>query len=637
MKSTLIHLLRPLAALSLVLSVACTADEDGGDGGANCPGGKCDAAGDIGNELAEFDDPIAKWLKTKVDADGLVDADYLTMLEEIAAQQGCADDTIDSYVISDELVVDSSDGPFPRVVNTVCSTDRTKADLAFFALSFPDGTGKDVDVRRIEMFAWDATERRYRFYKTEHAAGSATKMEVHLEPAECAGCHSTPKHIDDAHMHLQPIMNELAAPWEHWFAEPVSFNHVVSDDVQSAPNFKMLAGEGSRFRKSAARLEQTIRSAYTQRVAPARLRERREAPADVEQAMALLRPLFCDEQLTYVTEDGSSGILSSTAVVDDGFHSAYFAIKGTGWSWEWWNDRILRLAPPGAPDAIDMMPVRGAAVVAYEKQLLASRGLEPMQVMQIRALDWGTPALSEFRCGLWHSALDRAKANPPEIGADTRNMHIFNALLDEILTIVPQDHGLVGEPVRIAAGADKIVSLQKADTATLQALVDALAAGDLATSSCDSLGGGVCEVDIDTLGALIEARFKAIEQGGRDFLNAERNARACMVEQNFPNKPFIPNIDCSAMPMPPEDDGGDTDGGTGGTDGGTGGTDGGTGDGATGGAETGDCCEAHAGTGCSVAAIEACVCGMDEFCCSSEWDATCVGEVDEFGCEPGCG
>jgi hypothetical protein len=635
MKSTLIPMLRPLAALSLVISAACTGSGNGGDSGADCPGGKCDAAGELGDELAEFDDPIATWLKGKVDADGLLDSDYLTMLKEIAAQQGCGEDTIDSYVISDELVEDRGEGPFPRVVNTVCSTDRTKADLAFFALSFADEGGTDVDVRRIEMFAWDATDRRYRFYKTEHAAGSDTQMEVHLEPAECAGCHGTPEHIDDAHMHLQPIMNELAAPWEHWFAEPLSFNHVVTPEVQEAPSFKALAGEGSPFRKSAARLEQTIRSSYTQRVAPARLRERRDAPAEVEKAMALLRPLFCDEQLTYVTEDGSSGILSSTAVVDDGFHSVYFAVRGTGWPWEWWNDRILRLAPPGAPDAIDMMPVRGAAVVTYEKQLLSARALEPLQVLQIRALDWGTPALSEFRCGLWHSALDRVKANPPQIGPDTRNMEIFGPLLDEILTLVPQNHGLVGEPVRIAAAADKVVSLQTADTATLQALVDAIAAGDLGASSCDSLGGGICEVDLDALGALIEARFKAIEAGGRDFLNAERNARACEVEKDFPNKPFIPNIDCGAIPMPPEGEGGDDGGGDtgdGGAD--SGGTDDGAGTG--GGANTGDCCEAHGGTGCSVAAIEACVCGMDEFCCSSEWDSTCVGEIDEFGCEPGC-
>lgn len=631
MKTT--HPFAALLAVCLLTAPGCAADDESGEGGSNCAGGKCDALGETNEALREFDDPIAVWLRGKVDEDGLIDADYLTMLEEIAAQQGCTTDSIDSYVISDELVVSEGTGPFPRIVNTVCSTDRAKADLAFFALSFPQASGADVDDRRIEMFGWDATDRRYRFYKTEHVASSPTKVQVTLEPAECAGCHGTPKHIDDAHMHLQPIMNELAAPWEHWFAEPVSFNHVVAPEVANAETFKRIAGEGSPFRKSAARLEQTIRNAFTQRVAPARLRERRDAPADVEQAMALLRPLFCDEQVTYVTEDGSSGILSSTAVVDDGFHSAYFAIKGTGWTWEWWNDRILRLAPPGAPDAIDMMPVRGAAVIAYEKQLLATRGLEPMQVMQIRALDWGTPALSEFRCGLWHSALDRVKADPPEITDTTRNMHLFNPLLDEILTIVPSDHALEGEPVQIRAAADMIVSLQKADLASLQSLVDALAAGDLASQTCDSLGGGVCEVDIDELGALVEARFKAIEQGGRDFLNAERNARACIVEENFPNLPFIPNIDCAATPMPPEGEGGDDGGGTdgGGTDGG--GTDGGSTDGGT---DVGDCCMPHDTSGCSNVTVQECVCAMDDFCCMDSWDQTCVDEIAQFGCEPGC-
>ena len=195
MKSTLIQLLRPLAVLSLALAGACTRD-GGDDVGSDCMGGKCDAAGEIGNELAEFDDPIAKWLVNEVDAEGLIDADYLTMLKEIAAQQGCGEDTIDSYVISDELVAEEGEGPFPRVINTVCSTDRTKADLAFFALSSADEAGKDVDVREIEMFAWDATERRYRFYKTEHVEGSETKVKVNLEPAECVECHGTPKHID---------------------------------------------------------------------------------------------------------------------------------------------------------------------------------------------------------------------------------------------------------------------------------------------------------------------------------------------------------------------------------------------------------------------------------------------------------
>ncbi len=627
------------SAFALVAATSLTAcsESDSGDNGSECAGGKCDAAGAVA-DLEGFNDPIAVFLKENMDAEGTIDIEYIDMLVAIAEQQGCDRSSIDSYIISDELVVSDGSGPFPRVVNTVCSTDRTKADLAFFALSFANSAGTDVDTHAVEMFGWDNTTREYRFYKTEHVPGTETRVRVQPEPAECEECHLAPKNVDGVHMPMTPIMNELSAPWEHWFAEPISVNHVVDPDIASAPRFAELAGEGSEFRKSAARLEQTIRTAFTQRVAPARLRARRDQPADVEVAMAMLRPLFCDEQVTYITEDGSSGLLSSTSVVDDGLHSAYFQMMGTGWTWEWWNDRILRINPPGAPDAVNMMPVRGASVVAYEKQLMASRGIKAEVVMQIRALDWSTAAMSDFRCGLWTSALDRVKADPPEITAETRNMHLFDGLLAEILTIVPADHGLSGDlPAEIAipVSDQTVISLSRADTQSLQTLAEALAAGDdLSMTPCGDVGQGVCQVTFDSFGALIEARFKAIEAGGRDFLNAERNVRACLVQKNFPNQPFIPDVDCAAAPDDTDpgagDDGAATDDG-GMTDDGT--TSGPADGGSSGGADVGTCCTANeADAGCSEATIESCVCEQDNFCCSDAWDATCVDNVDAFGC-----
>jgi hypothetical protein len=47
---------------------------------------------------------------------------------------------------------------------------------------------------------------------------------------------------------------------------------------------------------------------------------------------------------------------------------------------------------------------------------------------------------------------------------------------------------------------------------------------------------------------------------------------------------------------------------------------------------TGDCCAAHEGLGCGDAAIQACVCGLDSWCCESSWDFTCASEVESFGC-----
>jgi len=52
-----------------------------------------------------------------------------------------------------------------------------------------------------------------------------------------------------------------------------------------------------------------------------------------------------------------------------------------------------------------------------------------------------------------------------------------------------------------------------------------------------------------------------------------------------------------------------------------------------GGGGGGDCCAAHAGTGCDDATCEASVCGADAFCCDNQWDAQCAGEATA---DPSC-
>jgi hypothetical protein len=41
--------------------------------------------------------------------------------------------------------------------------------------------------------------------------------------------------------------------------------------------------------------------------------------------------------------------------------------------------------------------------------------------------------------------------------------------------------------------------------------------------------------------------------------------------------------------------------------------------------DDGNCCIAHMGVGCEVPAIQQCVCGMDAYCCNTEWDDICTG------------
>lgn len=54
--------------------------------------------------------------------------------------------------------------------------------------------------------------------------------------------------------------------------------------------------------------------------------------------------------------------------------------------------------------------------------------------------------------------------------------------------------------------------------------------------------------------------------------------------------------------------------------------------GAAGAPPGGSCCTAHGSPGCSNRSLEACVCEVDSFCCTSFWDAQCVRNVEETGC-----
>jgi hypothetical protein len=57
------------------------------------------------------------------------------------------------------------------------------------------------------------------------------------------------------------------------------------------------------------------------------------------------------------------------------------------------------------------------------------------------------------------------------------------------------------------------------------------------------------------------------------------------------------------------------------------------------GAPGGPCCSAQDGGGCGDAAVEACVCAMDDFCCRTAWDEVCTVQVVILGCAdcPGIG
>jgi len=49
----------------------------------------------------------------------------------------------------------------------------------------------------------------------------------------------------------------------------------------------------------------------------------------------------------------------------------------------------------------------------------------------------------------------------------------------------------------------------------------------------------------------------------------------------------------------------------------------------------GPCCESHPQPGCGEPSCEACVCGIDSYCCANTWDAICVGEA-QVQCAGSC-
>lgn len=180
----------------------------------------------------------------------------------------------------------------------------------FIAASFREDGTDDVDARRIEMFAWDPDALRYHFYEANPAESPANagKVKVGVEPARCRDCHLAPRGLSSTlgeRMPMTPIMNELTRPWVHWNAEPDArnFQYDVPEPTRKAPHFRAY---GEERLASAARLEKIIAAGHG-KVASARIRERRTSPASVEASMAMLRPLFCEEQVNYATEDFDSG------------------------------------------------------------------------------------------------------------------------------------------------------------------------------------------------------------------------------------------------------------------------------------------------------------------------------------------
>jgi hypothetical protein len=538
----MVSIVAALCALGLALVSTGCAVESGG--GTSCGSDKCDGDSDFHSQLDGREDWIAAFLRdANVEKDGVLEADYHTVLAGVAGKMGCDASSVATFALADDLI----DGaPFPRLISVACSTDDVKASEFFIAASFKDEATGDVDIRDVEMFSWDATNRKYRFYAFKPSERDPSRVDVEVEPKRCQGCHLTPSDEVPLGMPMTPIMNEINRPWTHWNAEPgfPSFDYDLPEGMETKPNFaKLLAQKGP-----ASRFEQIIRNGGHLKVAQARLRERRN-PASLAEVMNMLRPVFCSEQINYTSEDFDSGVLFSSAVVDPGIRNMYMAIRPDDWAWGWVNGDTMRLDPPATGQGLAQIPVRGNADIITEQQLVALRALTPQQVLRVRALDWRKPVFSEFRCGLWRNAQTRFETDAPSIAGLSNNAAAMPVVFEAIMRL--------GDQALDPGAADRMIVLDDAGEAQVAALEQALADGTLASASCDT--AGFCTADLDQLGEMIDQHLQSFESGSdpRTPLAAERQRRICHILEKvdpgddrfeeqpirFENRPALP-IDC---------------------------------------------------------------------------------------------
>lgn len=583
------------ALLLAVPLLACGDSSDGDQDGGTCSGGKCDASGEgVADLLEGQSNPIANALRAMAQGDDAIarlptdeeldvaaireaggpdqvlaiaiDAPpaegfpagmggYVALLRGIA-DDNCGDvDAINTYVIADDLVAGES---MPRVVATTCNTDTRKAMNAFVALSFPDGNG-DVDAHAIEAFGWERSARTNSFYRSIALEGTEEGVLMIVNPLDlegelggCGGCHGGPADTPEAIAEFVPnfpIMNELVEPWSHWFSAGFGGDSQLFDVPNAASMPKYLAmttGEDGNvdtgdWLNGASRFESIVREGFNQ-VATQRRRRLRE-DANVDEALALLRPMFCEEQINFASEIGVSGEMHLGAVVDEGIRRSIQAADiGASWPWATGTEASVLFAPSSSVDeAIELVPMRGQSAIAYEEKLTTSlqQYYPGAEMLRVRALDWQTPVFSDFRC----QQFERVASAPPAVTGSGTNYDAMLVLWDAMLELPG------GTP--LAPSADgHIIVLDTADRA--DALAADLEAGTVPVvtcakdetcdyTACDERG--YCEMNLWAFGERIDDYVRSFqnEQGRQQIIEARRQ-RLCKMQASgaFPMAPALP-------------------------------------------------------------------------------------------------
>jgi len=490
-----------LSAALLLQATACGVETP-----RECVDDRCETAGSKEELLGSLDgyhDPVAKFLRDTVADDGTLTGDYQLILDGVGDQLGCAATTEKHFVVL------SNQGYAPKPIVTRCSNDALGASQ-FFAAMVVDKSGQGIDAKQMHLASWDADAGSYRRYATSETPTGG--MAINVAPAFCLGCHGGPQQLET----WVPLMNEMASPWSNWNAHPgftsQLFDEHLPTTFASDPTYQALTRDGVL--ESAASFEPIVRAGI-QRVTGARLKTR-TATVDATAALAMIRPLFCDESTNYVSEVHGSGELRTAALVDDAVRHLYRS-AGVDGDWSWLADTRVQLPPPGAEAPVTLIAIRGESTMQIELGLVARGVLAARDALAVRALDWKHPVGSTFRCELYTAAQTRIAAGvlDDQLAELTTVEDAVPLVFDEIMTAIgPSTRELIAIPDATEARA-------------------ALAAGNWAPFSST----------LTELGDAIETYVGSFQAAPmRRTLAAERDRRACAVAKD-PTAPLF-DVEC---------------------------------------------------------------------------------------------
>jgi len=513
---------RHLAALALAASCAAAAGCHAAPPELpDCLLDQCEAEESLEELLAALEgnqDPVADFLRAAATERGTLVGDYRAVLDGMGEVLGCSPDSERSFVVlSNHFFI-------PKTIFTRCADDPQAASRFFMAIpAVRDGeAGRDVDPQTLHLSAWDEAAGTYRTYSTRR--NQSGEMAVNVSPSFCMGCHGGPQQL----RYWQPLMNEMTNPWSGWNAEPgfrsQLFDELLDPDLADAPVYREITSE--EVLDSASNLEPIVRAGID-RVSGVRALGRNRA-ADLDEALALVRPLFCDETVNFVSEAHGGGEVRTSAVIDTALVTHLRALGAAG-DQTWTRDTLRVAAAASMWEELTLIPVRGESTIKAELALVSRGVLTAQQAARVRALDWTRPVQSELRCGLFRQgrdridlgALDAALESLPE-GAS--NADLVPLVYDEVMRL---DAG--GELVDLVppAGADLLAVADALDPEDY----DALQRGDLArfARTANELAG-----DID-------AHVEAID---RAALRGMRQTRACRAIAELPITPLYLDLDC---------------------------------------------------------------------------------------------